>query len=90
MRFNTLLNNIKFTYLFLSLQAELVCCNTLLVVESATGLLNLITSLSEIYVHSTEILTTDYGVINVRLLAVAFQDPKLPKWHCPLLLSLAT
>jgi hypothetical protein len=60
----------------------------MLVVESATAILNLITGVPEIYVHSAEIVTADYGVVGIRLLTVAFLDLKFPKWHCPLLFSL--
>jgi hypothetical protein len=60
----------------------------MLIVECATALLNLITGVSEIYVHSAEILPIDYGVIKARFPAVAFQGLKLLKWHCPLLLSM--
>jgi hypothetical protein len=60
----------------------------MLVVESATAILNFITDVPEIYVHSVEILTGDYGVVGFRLLAVALLDPKFQKWHCPLLFSL--
>jgi hypothetical protein len=47
------------------------CAATLLVVESATVILNLITGLPEIYVHSVEIVTEDCRVVGVRLLAAA-------------------
>jgi hypothetical protein len=43
----------------------------MLIVESATAILNLITGVPEIYVHSVEILTADYGVVGIRLLAAA-------------------
>jgi hypothetical protein len=61
----------------------------MLIVESATAILNLITGASEIYVHSAEILITYYGVVDVRFLALAIQDLKLPKWLCTLVLSQA-
>jgi hypothetical protein len=60
----------------------------MLVVESATAILNLITGVPEIYVHSVEILTADCGVVGIRLLTVAFLDLKFSKLHSPLLFSL--
>jgi hypothetical protein len=87
-KFTTVLNNFKFTYLLHRLQGELVCCNTMLTVQSATTILNLITGMSKIYVHSVEILTADYRAVGIKLLAVALPDLKLPQWQWPLLFSL--
>jgi hypothetical protein len=44
----------------------------MLIVESATEILNLITGVSKFYVCSVEILTADCRVVGIRLLAVAF------------------
>jgi hypothetical protein len=48
--------------------------NAMFVAESATAILNLITDLPEIYVHSFEILTAYCQIVGIRLLRVAFLD----------------
>jgi hypothetical protein len=83
-KFMTVLNNLKFTWL----QVELVCCNTMLIVESAIAILNVIAGMPKIYVRSVEILTADCWVVGIRLLAVAFLDLRFPQWQWPLSFSL--
>jgi hypothetical protein len=56
----------------------------MLVVESATEILSLITSVPQIDVRSHEVLTANCRVMYIRLPAVAFVGLMLPKWHCPL------
>jgi hypothetical protein len=54
----------------------------MLIVESATAILDLIIGVSEIYVLSVEILAADCQMVDLRHLAVEFLDLKFPKWYC--------
>jgi hypothetical protein len=74
---------LEFTLWFLLLQAESLFCNTVLVVESATAIFNLITGLPEIYVRSLEVQTVDCRVVGIRLLTVEFLVLHVPETALP-------
>jgi hypothetical protein len=61
----TVLNNFKYTYLFLSLEAELECCNAMLVPEPATAIMNSVTCVSEVCIGSVEMLLVDCGAVGI-------------------------